>query len=462
MTLTASTSQPLLRRSFRIVCDERTIPRVEALLHAEGFHFEPEPFCSFARRLSVEPFPLGRSLAAFFGYIYIQDRSSMLPPLALQVPVGAAVLDMCASPGSKTGLLAQLVGKEGFVLGNEPTKTRLGTLRTNLFTLNLLQTATCSWSGETMPYDDANTVAGENVTGTKTGIWDYILLDPPCSGWGTTNKHPTIAQIWTPEKAQNLVRLQQNLLRHAYTLLRPGGVLVYSTCTTHMAENEAQVRFACDILGFICEPIEPFAGFTFSDDADTLAGTLRVDEDASQAQGFFIARLRKPFQNSPLNKTLGESAAETSNNSANGQEANRLQHHVIQPHYEPLDKEVLRSFGLDPQKLPPGELGVFGSSVHFLHKQALERLPLILRWQGPIIAKAGNHAIIPLPRLRCLLDTANTIPSLDMDSLAPIHALLQGQSLSTEYAGKEAALLWQGLALGRVRLKNGRVLWTEK
>ncbi|MBO4793461.1 MAG: RsmB/NOP family class I SAM-dependent RNA methyltransferase, partial [Deltaproteobacteria bacterium] len=98
-------------RSFRLVCPNDEQAMVEALLEAQGFAFEPAPFLPCARRLLAEPFPLGRSLAAFFGLIYIQDRSSMLPPLALSPQKGACVLDCCASPGSKTGLLAQLVGQ---------------------------------------------------------------------------------------------------------------------------------------------------------------------------------------------------------------------------------------------------------------------------------------------------------------------------------------------------------------
>ena len=93
-------------RSFRLVCPPSATPLVEALLRAQGYVFAPEPFSPFCRRLLAEPRPLGSSLAAFFGYIYIQDRSSMLPPLALNPAPGAAVLDMCASPGSKTGFLA--------------------------------------------------------------------------------------------------------------------------------------------------------------------------------------------------------------------------------------------------------------------------------------------------------------------------------------------------------------------
>ena len=96
------TENAQLRRSFRLVCSPERMPLVEALLKAQGFVFEPEPFSPLARRLIEEPFPLGGSLAAIWGFLYIQDRSSMLPPLALAPEAGASVLDCCASPGNKT------------------------------------------------------------------------------------------------------------------------------------------------------------------------------------------------------------------------------------------------------------------------------------------------------------------------------------------------------------------------
>ena len=275
---TANPSRPS-GRSFRLVCPPEQMPQVENLLHAQGYAFEPEPFSPLCRRLLCEPRPLGSSLAAFFGYIYIQDRSSMLPPLALAPRQGQAVLDMCASPGSKTGFLGQLTGPDGFVLGNELSRARLATLRANLHACNLPHVGTCSFEGQALPL--------------TPGTWDAIQLDPPCSGWGTVEKNPQVLKLWQGDKLKGLVGLQRLLLAHAARLLRPGGRVVFSTCTTNDDENEAQVRFAEEELGLVREPLTPFEGFVWEQRPGG-EGTLRVDGERSAAQGFYVALLRKP------------------------------------------------------------------------------------------------------------------------------------------------------------------------
>uniref|UniRef100_UPI0026ED717B RsmB/NOP family class I SAM-dependent RNA methyltransferase n=2 Tax=Desulfovibrio TaxID=872 RepID=UPI0026ED717B len=275
---TANPSRPT-GRSFRLVCPLEQMPQVESLLRAQGYEFEPEPFSPFCRRLLCEPRPLGSSLAAFFGYIYIQDRSSMLPPLALAPRQGEAVLDMCASPGSKTGFLGQLTGPDGFVLGNELSRARLATLRANLHACNLPHVGTCSFEGQALPL--------------TPGTWDAIQLDPPCSGWGTVEKNPQVLKLWQGDKLKGLVGLQQLLLAHAARLLRPGGRVVFSTCTTNDDENEAQVRFAEEELGLVREHLTPFEGFVWEERPGG-EGTLRVDGERSAAQGFYVALLRKP------------------------------------------------------------------------------------------------------------------------------------------------------------------------
>ncbi len=425
-------------RSFRLVCTKDQISTVEALLYAEGFCFESEPFSPWCRIITNEPRPLGSSLAAFFGLIYIQDRSSMLPPLALMQQVNpeqeqCAVLDMCASPGSKTGFLAQLVGKHGFVLGNEPSNSRLATLRANMQQLGFLNVATCSHAGEKLPL--------------IPNTWKYIQLDPPCSGWGTVAKNPQVLDLWKGKKIDPLIDIQRKLLQKAHELLCPGGCVVYSTCTTNMDENEKQVDYAVHELGFELVPLDPFEGFIWEHSSQS--GTLRVDGRKSAAQGFYIAKLRK-----------------TNNSQAmpNNQLTLPSTEHAIS--FDKYDPKILAGHCVDLELLPKGHVAVFGATARFIPSVTTSLISSGLRWQAPPLGKILGQGVRLLPHMTALMPQNAPDSAIVLDKIQDIHALLQGQSLKTNLNGRETGLYYSSpkgtLPLGRVSLKNGRVLWTAR
>ncbi len=354
----------------------------------------------------------------------------MLPPLALNPAPGSAVLDMCASPGSKTGFLAQLTGREGFVMGNEPNHTRLATLRQNLFTMNLLHAATCSYPGEALPLPDQG--------------WDYIQLDPPCSGWGTVERHPDVLTLWQGDKVKPLVGIQRKLLEEAFRLLTPGGKVIFSTCTTNVRENEEQVRWACDTLGFVVDPLVPFDGFVFEDPyLPGCEGTLRVDSAASDAQGFYIAALRKPAS-------------------------------TLQPEVDTvptgLDADILPRRApslpawLNDATLPEGEIAVIREQALFLPRYALEHFPTTFRWRGFPLGKLAGGVLRVSPRLRELMPeyAGDTATGVNIDEPQALQALLSGQSLTVRTREKELGLYFRGLPLGRLKVKGQRALWSEK
>jgi 16S rRNA (cytosine1407-C5)-methyltransferase len=403
-----------------------------------------------------EPVPLGRSLAAFFGRIYIQDRASMLPPLALAPQAGDRVLDMCASPGSKTGLLAQLTTERGLVLGNEPNSARLATLRRNLQQLNLFQTVTCCYPGERLPLAGAS--------------WDLILLDPPCSAWGAANRHPGVLKLWKGDKVLPLIRLQQALLRKAADLLRPGGRLVYSTCTTNVEENEAQVRFARDVIGLVPQPLAPLPGFVCQDAAlPDVDGVLRVDENASRSQGFFVAGFTKTNLTANPEAGVGRAADARQSRAAPPPASRRIAGKadlaalpaISAEHWLSLAPERLAEAGFDPALLPPGEAGAFGEAVHMLPAMALASLPRNLRWQGVPLGKFSGGLFRPAGCLHaCLLTsgpTSGAVPvRVDIDDVAVLSSLIEGRSLDLGLPGRLARLFWRDLPLGLLTVKSGR------
>lgn len=413
-------------RSFRIVCRAGGEAVVEALLAAQGYVFAVEPFHSLARRLEIEPIPLGNSLAARLGLVYIQDRSSMLPPALLAPPPGTAVLDMCAAPGSKTGFLAQLVGPDGLAFGCEPNEGRLGILRNNLRRLCLPQTATALAKSEKLPF--------------ANGSFDHILLDPPCSGWGTEDKHPGISGLWTGEKTKPLIRLQRKLLHRAADLLAPGGRLMYSTCTTNPQEDEEQAVWAAAELGLVPVPLDPPPGFVFAPPALAEAqGTLKVADD-SAGQGFFLAAFAKPPQ-----ETVPDPMPSL-----------RLPGTKL----DPCALDV--PDGLDWGALPPGEVWDFGGRVYFLHQLALKLAVPALRWQGLPLGRMADGAFQPDGLCRALLGTAAGPGGVDVDEPEQLLHLLDGRGLDDPGGTGMAPLFFRGVPLAWLRRKSGRLLWAEK
>lgn len=477
------------KRSFRFVCDESQKSLVRAFLNIQGFTWKEEEFAENSCRLLDEPFSLGLSLAAFFGFIYIQDRASMLPPVALSPPKGARVLDMCASPGSKTGQLAAMVGKEGFVLGNEVSPSRIATLRRNLQQMNFLNTATSCYNGQNIPL--------------PSNFFDYIQLDPPCSGWGTVERNPKVMQMWKDTKTLPLIRLQKELLQEAYRLLKPDGVMVYSTCTTNEEENEKQALFAKE-LGFILEDLPSLHEFVMDEPLCNVKGVWRLSARLGDTQGFFVARFRKEKQLGREDLCYGKNFSHIASpvEDIYAQEQNLIEKKqkklnlqetqaILKRHEEaetfakqidfcetswgnPLTKRHLQELRINEQNLN-GNISIFGESVHFVHKHAAI-LPEDFNWQGMYMGKVSKHGDIALsPRVRI----ASTLPHIhfaDLKGIEQIKGLLSGQSLSIkdldsikseDYAEllkgeKNAQFSWNGLLLGRLKVKNKRLMWTER
>ena len=249
---------------------------------------QPVEWCAEGARLPERPvFTLNPLLHA--GAFYVQDPSSMIyaplteKALSLLPPeVGAApyVLDMCASPGGKTSAMMSRLPREAVVVANEYVAQRIGALRENMAKWGWSRLLVCNSDSA----DFAN--AGE--------LFDIIAVDAPCSGEGMMRKDEDARAQWSPSLVEQCSALQREILANAVKALRPGGVLIYSTCTFNLDEDERNAAYIVSDLGL--EPVDSglsgIGGILPQLEGDIPA--LRFMPHATDGEGLFVAIFRKP------------------------------------------------------------------------------------------------------------------------------------------------------------------------
>lgn len=230
---------------------------------------------------------LGKTIEHITGDYYIQSLSSMLPPIVLSPASSDVVLDLCSAPGSKTTQLAGLMNNIGTLIANEVQLDRVKTLVYNLDRMNIINTGVIHFKGEWLGRFYQN-------------YFDKILVDAPCSGLGIIQKRGEVSNWWSNKRVENLSELQLKLLVVAVKMLKPGGELVYSTCTMTVEENEMVIdklinKYPLEILP-IEIPIKSNEGFTsFNGNLfnPSLSYARRIIPWEADSEGFFLVKIRK-------------------------------------------------------------------------------------------------------------------------------------------------------------------------
>ena len=215
------------------------------------------------------------------GRITRQEAASMMPVQALEVQPGDRVLDMCAAPGSKTTQIAEALDGSGLVVANEPNPGRANNLVSNVQRSGHLNVVVVRQDGRNFPR-----VAEPG--------FDRILVDAPCTGTGTTRKNTDVWATWKPHHGEHMSRLQVGILSRAALLLRPGGTMVYSTCSVDPMENEHVVEQVLERYPWLSlkkvSRSELFPGLnTRPGRTDFTKDCIRVWNDENDGSGFFIA-----------------------------------------------------------------------------------------------------------------------------------------------------------------------------
>ena len=224
------------------------------------------------------------------GRCYVQSLSSMIPPLVLEPQENEKILDIAAAPGSKTSQIAAIMNNTGTILANDSSHIRLYKFKANMERLNVTNVQTKTGVGQTLWQEYPN-------------YFDRSLVDVPCSMEGRFNTaDPKTFDAWSTKKVKDLSHLQRFLLRSAFGCTKPGGTIVYSTCTLSPEENEGVVdwllekeegKVSVESITLPDVPSQPgitnWSGKQFH---ESLKQTMRI-YPSELYEGFYVAKMTK-------------------------------------------------------------------------------------------------------------------------------------------------------------------------
>ena len=247
---------------------------------------------------------LGNTPEHHSGMIYIQDPGAMATANALDILPGWSVLDMCAAPGGKSGQAAAKIGEGGFLLSNEFVPKRAKTVVSNFERLGIKNAVVTSLDTSELPK-------------LFSGIFDLVIADVPCSGEGMFRKSSEALSEWSEENVAACAKRQKEIMKNASPLVKPGGYLLYSTCTYSLEENEMIIdEFLCDNPDYELVPVKEALhratrdGIVFDGaKCENLNLTRRFYPHVSDGEGQFIALLQRSANSDILQTILYKDAA---------------------------------------------------------------------------------------------------------------------------------------------------------
>lgn len=272
---------------------------VEDFLKISSFELEPIPWTSdgFYYREGESP---GRHPYYHAGLYYIQEPSAMLPGAVIGAQPGERILDLCAAPGGKSVQMAAAMKGKGLLVANDISTDRVKALVKNIELCGIRNAVVTNETPERLALK-------------FEGFFDRILVDAPCSGEGMFRKDEEAARSWENFKCEKCAGMQRDILKSVDRMLKPGGTMLYSTCTFSPEEDEKMISEFLDMYPYyeILE-IPKVAGIEngrpeWSDGNVELAKTARLWPHRLRGEGHFVALLRKTVQcesyKSPDNST---------------------------------------------------------------------------------------------------------------------------------------------------------------
>ncbi len=274
------------RKSIRVNTLKTSVKEVKKKLE-KNWLLEQIPWCKqgFWVKHKKGRLDIGNTKEHFLGYIYVQDAASMIPPIVLNPKPNDVVLDMCASPGSKTTQISALMKNKGLLIANDYKAIRIPPLSINLQRAGATNAIITLMEGRFF----------------KQIFFDKILVDAPCSGTGTVRKSLKTLRIWNPNMVKRLAGTQRQLIETAFNILKLNGTLVYSTCSLEPEENEGVIDFLLkkyknakiEKISLNIKTSNPILEFEKKSYNKEIKNCLRIWPQDNDTEGFFIACIKK-------------------------------------------------------------------------------------------------------------------------------------------------------------------------
>lgn len=282
-------SLTFLRRSIRINTLKISVNELKERLKKDWI-LEQIPWCKegfWIEHSKKERRDVGNLIEHSLGYFYIQEAASMIPPVVLNPKSTDIVLDIAASPGSKTTQIAQYMQNKGILIANDYTFERMKPLTMNLQRCGVANSIITLMEGQWF---------------RKSGIeFDKVLVDAPCSGTGTIRKSLKTIGIWNPDMIRRLSITQKQLIETGFNLLKDNGTLVYSTCSLEPEENEEVVDFLLnkyensklEEIKLNLKKSPAILEFENKKYNEEIKKCLRLWPQNNDTEGFFVAKIIK-------------------------------------------------------------------------------------------------------------------------------------------------------------------------
>lgn len=364
----------------------------------------------------------------FAGLYYIQEPSAMTPAAVLPVAPGERVLDLCAAPGGKSTELAAKLCGEGVLISNDISNSRAKALLKNL---ELFGTKNAVVLSETPA----------RLSERFAGYFDKILVDAPCSGEGMFRKSPSIIKNWEQYGVEYYRKLQREILPSAVKMLRPGGMLLYSTCTFSPEEDEENLAFLLREYPELSmlEPELSYEGFAparpeWGSGLEEIKKAIRIWPHRMEGEGHFVALLQK-------------------SEDADGAECPE---EYVRP--AKLSKEAEEFFGRLKLSLDVRRITARQEQLYYLPKGLPELGGLRILRSGLLLGEMKKNRFEPSQALACALkaeeyDNCYSLPAWDEDVIR----YLKCETISAKTPVKDGFVLVcaDGYPLGWGRASGG-------